>query len=175
MVREMLQSEAVKAALETMCESIHNDLGQGFVLIGIMTGGKYVAEYLHQLFQSRYGFSPSIGHIDITLYRDDLYTGLERPALGASHVDFAIEGKQVLLVDDVLFTGRTVVAAFQQLADLGRPKVLRLAVLIDRGHREFPITADYIGFHMKTSKKDKIELVVHDHCPDHIIHHIEAE
>lgn len=172
MVKTLFQGDSLIDQLNCLSDAIYQELGNDFALIGIVTGGAHLAEYMWRVFQERHGFRPELGFIDITLYRDDLYTGLERPALGASHIDFSIDGRVLVLVDDVLFTGRTVAAAMQEIADLGRPKLLRLTVLIDRGHREFPIQADHIGFSIPTGKRERIELCFEDGIPTSIQHHL---
>ena len=98
--------------------------------------------------------------MDITLYRDDLYTGLEKPALGVTELPFDMEGTGIVLVDDVLFTGRTVRAALDAFHDYGRPRWIRLAVLVDRGHRELPILADVVGRRIETSLSDKVRVEI---------------
>lgn len=130
-----------------------------FILIGIITGGAHLAERLAACIGAAEGKRPALGTIDITLYRDDLYTGLEKPSLGETRIPFELDGRVVVLVDDVLFTGRTVRAALDELMDYGRPASVQLAVLIDRGHRELPIAADYVGRTIQTGKRDRV--VVH--------------
>ena len=102
------------------------------------------------------GREPAQGSLDITLYRDDLSTVSHQPVVGASEIAVDINGKVVVLVDDVLYTGRTVRAAMDALIDFGRPRAIQLAVVIDRGHRELPIRADYVGKNVPTSKKEVI-------------------
>jgi pyrimidine operon attenuation protein/uracil phosphoribosyltransferase len=104
------------------------------------------------------GRSVPVGILDITLYRDDLSTLAHQPLVRSTEVPFPVEGKIVVLVDDVIYTGRTIRAALGALIDLGRPKVIQLAVLIDRGHRELPIRADYVGKNVPTSKKEEISV-----------------
>lgn len=149
-------TEACADLVSRLADEIFSDLGTDFALVGIVTGGSQCATLLRAQFLSKYHFSPDIGSIDITLYRDDLYTGIERPAMGVTHIPFAIDNRPLVLVDDVLFTGRTVRAALQEITDLGRPSLVRLAVVIDRGHRELPIQADYVGQTISTSKTDRI-------------------
>ena len=127
-------------------------------LVGIRRGGVPLARRLadHIAATER---APDLGAIDITLYRDDLYTGLEKPNFGATELPFQLDGTSVVLVDDVLFTGRTVQAALGVLRDYGRPKRVTLAVLVDRGHRELPIQADYVGRVVATQRTDKVEVI----------------
>ena len=154
---ELLVSlEDCSRLIATIGDNIVADLGTDFVLVGIVTGGAQCAKLMQSYILSKYGSSPSVGSIDITLYRDDLYTGLERPAMGVTHIPFAIDNRPVVLVDDVLFTGRTVRAALQEITDLGRPSLIRLAVLIDRGFRELPIQPDYVGQTVRFSQTDRI-------------------
>lgn len=124
-------------------------------LVGIRTGGVPLADRLRGHLK-RQGLAVLRGHLDITLYRDDLYTGLERPALGDTDLPFELTGCGVILVDDVLFTGRTIRAALGELHDFGRPAWVRLCVLVDRGHRELPIAADFVGLTLTTALRDKV-------------------
>jgi pyrimidine operon attenuation protein/uracil phosphoribosyltransferase len=126
------------------------------VVIGIRTRGQTLADRLSQLLSKR-GFDRlSRGVLDITLYRDDLSEIGPRPLVRPTQIDVDLTGRPVLLVDDVLFTGRTVRAALDALADLGRPKLIRLAVLVDRGGRELPIQADYVGLDVEDLPHDKV-------------------
>jgi pyrimidine operon attenuation protein/uracil phosphoribosyltransferase len=129
-----------------------------WALVGICTGGVPLADRLAAAVEARCGRRPLRGDVDITLYRDDLYTGLEKPVLGDTALDFPVRGTGIVLVDDVLFTGRTVRAAMDEVWDFGRPAFIRLAVLIDRGHRELPVAADYVGFRVDTSKSERVEV-----------------
>jgi len=131
-----------------------------YALVGIVTGGHPIAERLADRIEVSTGVRPQTGTVDITLYRDDLYTGLEKPVLGETVLPFTLTGQDIVLVDDVLFTGRTVRAALDVLNDYGRPRSVKLAVLIDRGHRELPIAADFVGRVMVTSKEDKVTVTV---------------
>lgn len=137
-----------------------------FDVVGIERGGAILAGRIVQLFNKRYGESPKIGRLDITLYRDDLYTGLEKISMGDTQVPFAIDDRIIVLIDDVLFTGRTVRAALQELADLGRPACVYLCVLVDRGHRELPIQADDVALRIETEKSDRVELALSESGSD---------
>ncbi len=127
-----------------------------YSLVGIVTGGRPIAERLADRIEGATGVRPQTGTVDITLYRDDLYTGLEKPVLGETRLPFKLTGQDIVLVDDVLFTGRTVRAALDVLNDYGRPRSVKLAVLVDRGHRELPIAADFAGRMVTTTKADKV-------------------
>jgi pyrimidine operon attenuation protein / uracil phosphoribosyltransferase len=120
-------------------------------LIGIRTGGIFLAQRLQKIIASIEGITVPLGILDITLYRDDLLTSNKKPRLEKTDIPFSLDGKKVILVDDVLFTGRTIRAAMDALIDFGRPKLIRLAVLIDRGHRELPIRADFVGKNLPSS------------------------
>jgi len=128
------------------------------VLVGIRSGGVYLAERLKEKIVQKTGIDLPAGVIDITLYRDDWTRLTQTPEVKKAEVHFSIEDKHVLLVDDVLFTGRTIRAALDALMELGRPRRIELAVLIDRGHRELPIHADYVGKVLETSRQDSINV-----------------
>ena len=126
------------------------------VLIGIRRRGVPIASRLAQRIVEFEGKNPSQGSLDITLYRDDLSTVSHQPVVGSTDIPVDINGKVVVLVDDVLYTGRTIRAAMDALIDFGRPRSIQLAVVIDRGHRELPIRADYVGKNVPTSRKEVI-------------------
>jgi pyrimidine operon attenuation protein/uracil phosphoribosyltransferase len=118
---------------------------------GSVRGGVYLAGRLRRKISEIEGREVPLGILDITLYRDDLQTTHRKPRLGKTDIPFSLDGKKVVLVDDVLFTGRTIRAAMDALIDFGRPKLIQLAVLIDRGHRELPIRADFVGKNLPSS------------------------
>ena len=120
-------------------------------LVGIRTGGVFLAERLKQKISRLEGIDIPLGILDITLYRDDLRLIDSKHVLGKTDIPFSLENMKVVLVDDVLFTGRTIRAAMDALIDFGRPKLIQLAVLIDRGHRELPIRADFVGKNLPSS------------------------
>jgi len=124
---------------------------EDLVLVGIRTGGVYLAERLQSKVSGTEGKTVPVGILDITLYRDDLSTSHRKPRLGKTDIPFSLDEKKVVLVDDVLFTGRTIRAAMDALIDFGRPRLIQLAVLIDRGHRELPIRADFVGKNLPSS------------------------
>jgi len=127
------------------------------VIIGIRTRGVFIARRLKKLIKDYEGIDVPFGVLDITLYRDD-FSELERHSVKKTEINFSITDKDVLLVDDVLFTGRTIRAAMDSLVDLGRPKTIQLMVFIDRGHRELPIRADYVGKFLPTSRREKVRV-----------------
>ena len=131
-------------------------------LVGIRTGGVHLAHRLARRLQDIEGAAIPIGELDITLYRDDLALRKEQPILRRTSVPFDISGKIVVLVDDVLFTGRTIRAAMDGLIDHGRPAEIQLAVLVDRGHRQLPIKATYIGKNIPTSREENIQVLLEE-------------
>lgn len=135
-----------------------NQGAQSIALVGIRTGGLHLAERLVSLVESIEGHKPPLGAVDITLYRDDVFVGLPRPQIGPTELPFRLAGVNIVLVDDVLFTGRTVRAALDALMDYGRPKQVQLAALVDRGMRELPIAADYVGLTVDTNANDSIRV-----------------
>ena len=127
-------------------------------LVGIRTGGLYLAERLQKLINEMEGTEPPLGAVDIALYRDDVFQGLPRPVIGPTELPFELSGVTVILIDDVLYTGRTVRAALDALMDYGRPRAVQLAVLVDRGLRELPIRPDYVGLTTETSPTDSVRV-----------------
>jgi len=142
-------------------EILEKNKGAGnIVVVGIRTRGEFLARRIVRLIEEVEGIKPPLGSLDITLYRDDLLGKLEQPRLQGTDILFDISGRDVVLVDDVLYTGRTIRAALDELIDLGRPRSIQLAVLIDRGHRQVPIRADYVGKNVPTSSDESIRVHV---------------
>jgi pyrimidine operon attenuation protein/uracil phosphoribosyltransferase len=135
-------------------------------LVGIRTGGVYLAHRLVRRIFNIEGAQVPIGELDITLYRDDLALRKNQPVLRTTSVPFDLADKVVVLVDDVLFTGRTIRAAMDGLMDLGRPGEIQLAVLVDRGHRQLPIKANYIGKNLPTSREEKVQVLLEENGED---------
>ncbi len=127
-------------------------------MVGIRTRGQYLARRIAAAILQMEGIAVPMGTLDITLYRDDLRGKLEQPRLNTTDILYDVAGKDIVLVDDVLFTGRTVRAALNALMDIGRPASIQLAVLIDRGHRELPIKADFVGKNVPTSLAEEIKV-----------------
>ena len=159
--KQIVQTEKdIEVSLNQICDQVlkRNPRLAGMVLVGIRTGGVFLAERLRQKLLQKKGIDLPTGVIDITLYRDDWTRLSETPEVKKAEIHFSIEDKHVLLVDDVLFTGRTIRAAIDALLDLGRPRRVELAVLVDRGHRELPIQADYVGKMLEASRQDSINV-----------------
>ncbi len=154
----ILDADGIDRALTRIAHEIleKNKGTKDLVLIGIRTGGAYLAAQLKQKIIAIEGDIP-LGTIDVTMYRDDLSS---RPnlAVGQTDVKFRLREQKVILVDDVLFTGRTIRAAMDAVMDLGRPENIQLAILVDRGHRELPIRPDYIGRNLPTARNEQIEV-----------------
>ncbi len=135
-----------------------NKGSKDIALVGIRTGGVFLSNRIYQKIQEIDSIQVPLGELDITLYRDDLGRKKEVPAIKKTSIPFELAGLNVVLVDDVLFTGRTIRAAMDGLIDFGRPKQIQLAVLIDRGHRELPIRADFVGKNLPTAKDEDVEV-----------------
>lgn len=159
---KLMDEDALRRALTRIAHEIveKNKGTENVVLIGIRRRGVPLAERLRRQIEEFEGTSLPLGILDITLYRDDLSTIDVQPVVHETDVPFSVQGKNVVLVDDVLFTGRTARAALDATMDLGRPKRIQLAVLVDRGHRELPIRADYVGKNVPTSRREIISVCV---------------
>lgn len=149
----VMDAEGIDRCLTRIASEIleKNKGSVDLALVGIRTGGVFLAERLRKKISRIEGRDIPFGILDITLYRDDLSSTRRKPRLGKTDIPFSLDGKKVVLVDDVLFTGRTIRAAMDALIDFGRPKLIQLAVLIDRGHRELPIRADFVGKNLPSS------------------------
>lgn len=154
----VLDEQAIRRALTRIAHQIieKNKGVEDCVLVGIRTRGIYLARRLAERINEIEGRSIAVGELDITLYRDDLTKKADNPLVKGSDIPIDITNKKVILVDDVLYTGRTVRAGMDAIMDIGRPAAIQLAVLADRGHRELPIRADYVGKNIPTSSTEKI-------------------
>ena len=162
----VLDDEALRRTLSRIAHEIiegNPDLGR-VALVGIQTRGVPLAQRLRRLVDERAGEAPELGSVDITFYRDDVQVRggdaprHPQPVVRSTALEFPLEGKTVVLVDDVLYTGRTIRAAIEALFDYGRPDRIQLAVLVDRGHRELPIRPDYVGKNLPTSRDERIQV-----------------
>lgn len=160
---EILDLTGINRALTRIAHEIleRNRGTDNLVLIGIRTGGDYLASELQKKIAEIEGVTVPLGTVDITMYRDDLGSR-SNLSVGKTDIPFRLDECQLVLVDDVLFTGRTIRAAMDALVDLGRPLSIQLAILIDRGHRELPIRPDYIGRNLPTSRNEQIEVEFND-------------
>lgn len=156
----IMDKEAIGRALTRLAhEIIEKNRGTSdLAIIGIRNRGAYLAERVAACIEKIEKSKVPVGILDITLYRDDLTTVAEQPVVHKTEIDFDITDKKVVLVDDVLYTGRTIRAALDALIDFGRPRYIQLAVLINRGHRELPIHPDYIGKNVPTSLKETVQV-----------------
>jgi pyrimidine operon attenuation protein/uracil phosphoribosyltransferase len=157
---QVMDEENIRRALYRLSHEIteHNSGTDDLILVGIRTRGVPLSNRLAQLIKEHEGVQVPVGTLDITFYRDDLSLISTQPVLHRTEIPEKLSGKRIILVDDVLYTGRTVRAALDALMDLGRPAAIQLAVLIDRGHRELPIRADYVGKNVPTSKKESVHV-----------------
>ncbi|HHW41510.1 MAG TPA: bifunctional pyr operon transcriptional regulator/uracil phosphoribosyltransferase PyrR [Syntrophomonadaceae bacterium] len=161
---QILDADGIRRALTRISHEIleRNAGTQDLVLIGIRRRGVPLAQRIAAKIKEIEGTSVPLGILDINLYRDDLSRLGYQPVLRKTEVPFSVTDKKVVLVDDVLYTGRTVRAALDAIMDLGRPKLIQLAVLIDRGHRELPIRADFVGKNVPTSRRETISVLLQE-------------
>lgn len=157
-----LDGAGVSRALTRIAHEIleHNRGAENVALVGVLTRGATLAKRLQQLIERIEGARVELGLMDINLYRDDAPTRLEQPVIQRTDILFDVLDKNIVLVDDVLYTGRTIRAAIEQLIDFGRPRSIQLAVLVDRGHRELPIRADYVGKNIPTNQSDRVNVLL---------------
>jgi len=158
----ILDKTGIDRALTRIAHEIlkKNKGSKDLVLVGIQRGGVHLAKRLAARIKVIEGVEPPVGSLDITMYRDDLSTRKSQPVPKATDISFDIQDKMMVLVDDVLFTGRTIRAALNSVMDYGRPRRIQLAVLVDRGHRELPIRADYVGKNLPTSAREQVEVML---------------
>ncbi len=157
--RVLLDEAGIAEAVSALANAVLARNGDApIALVGIRTGGAFLAERMRPLIAAASGVEPPMGAVDIALYRDDVFDGLPRPAIGRTDLLFPMRGVTIVLVDDVLFTGRTIRAALDALVDHGRPRAVQLAVLVDRGHRELPIQADYVGLRVDTTPNERVRV-----------------
>jgi len=155
---QIMDSRGLSRSIDRIAHEVveHNQGAKDMVIIGIRTRGAIIAERLALAIERIEKIALPVGAIDITFYRDDIQTRLDQPIVQKTDLMFSIDDKIVVLVDDVLYTGRTVRAALNELSDYGRPRCIQLAVLVDRGHRELPIRADYVGIELQTYREENV-------------------
>ncbi|MBO7675254.1 MAG: bifunctional pyr operon transcriptional regulator/uracil phosphoribosyltransferase PyrR [Atopobiaceae bacterium] len=159
----IMDGEAMRRAITRIAHEIleHNEGAQNLGIVGIVSRGVPLAEILSDEIRTIEGIKPPVGQLDISFYRDDIGRHIA-PVLHATNIPFNINNSNVVLVDDVLYTGRTVRSALDALMDLGRPRTVQLAVMVDRGHRELPIRADYVGKNVPSSHTEAIRVHLKD-------------
>jgi pyrimidine operon attenuation protein / uracil phosphoribosyltransferase len=159
--KTVLDREDVRRTLVRIAhEIVESTGGEGLAIVGIHRRGAVLAARVRDLAADLTGDEIPLGDVDISFYRDDLSMRQAHPVVHASHIDFPVDGVTVVLVDDVLYTGRTVRAAIDALFDYGRPRRVQLAVLADRGHRELPIRPDYVGKNLPTARAERVNVRV---------------
>ena len=167
MAHEIVDGSSMQRALTRITyEIIEQNKGvENLVFVGIKTRGIYLAKRLAKRLEQLEGVEIPVGSLDITLYRDDRHVADHRvePTVNSADIDVSIDDKHVILVDDVLYTGRTVRAALDALMDIGRPKRISLAVLVDRGHRELPIRPDFVGKNIPTANDETVHVAVEEY------------
>lgn len=158
-----MDSHEIDRALIRMAHQIleANKGAENLVLVGILTRGDHLAKKLQHYIKDIEGIELPLGALDISFYRDDFMTHFA-PEVHSTDIPFSIDGKTVILIDDVLYTGRTIRAALDALMDIGRPKAVELAVLVDRGHRELPIRADFVGKNVPSSSDESVRLFLEE-------------
>ncbi len=157
---KIVDEEGLNRTITRLAHEIleRNKGSRNIVLIGMRTRGEFIANRIKSKIKEIENFEPDFGVLDVTLYRDDFRTRLKQPEVSVTNITFDINEKDVILIDDVLYTGRTVRAALDALMDLGRPSTIQLCVLVDRGHRELPIKADFVGKNIPTSINEEIRV-----------------
>ena len=159
MPKIILDASGIQKALQTIADTLCARPHDGpFAVVGVRRGGEYLAQRLAKLIESRTQSKPPAGVVDITLYRDDGFGPHQWPTVGITKIPFELPQYTVILVDDVLFTGRTTRAALDAILDYGRPRAVRLAVLVDRGWRELPIQADAVGLTLSTAADQHVDV-----------------
>jgi pyrimidine operon attenuation protein / uracil phosphoribosyltransferase len=175
--RHIMDAAGMNRALSRLASQIvERNVGTAdLLLIGIRRRGVPLAERIADKIEQLEGTRPPTGQLDITLYRDDLSTVGPRPVVNRTDIPVDVTDSTIVLVDDVLYTGRTVRAAMDEIVDFGRPLKVELAVLIDRGHRELPIQADYVGKYLETSDKEIVKVMLKDYDEDEQVIVVEQE
>ncbi|HXU81866.1 MAG TPA: bifunctional pyr operon transcriptional regulator/uracil phosphoribosyltransferase PyrR [Polyangia bacterium] len=167
---ELLDATGVSRVVRRLAYEIVERNGQDLYVVGVRTGGAFLADRIVKVLASGGEHVPTLGAVDISLYRDDVFMGLPKPEIGPTDLPASIEGRTVVLVDDVLYTGRTIRAAMDVLADYGRPKAVQLAALVDRGRRELPIQPDFVGIRVQTTADQSVRVMLSERGePDRVV------
>jgi pyrimidine operon attenuation protein/uracil phosphoribosyltransferase len=157
---KIIDEDGLKRTITRLAHEIieRNKGTQNIVLVGMRTRGEFIAQRIHKKIKEIDGAELNLGVLDITLYRDDFRMRLKQPEVSTTNITFDITEKDVILIDDVLYTGRTARAALGALMDMGRPSTIQFCVLVDRGHRELPIKADFVGKNIPTSINEEVKV-----------------
>jgi pyrimidine operon attenuation protein/uracil phosphoribosyltransferase len=174
---QIIDAEGLDRILTRMAHEIleKNKGSHNLVLMGMRTRGEFLAKRIAKKIKQIDNVDLPFGVLDVTLYRDDFRTRLKQPEVSVSNITFDINEKDIILVDDVLFTGRTVRSALNAVMDMGRPSSIQLCILIDRGHRELPIRADYVGKNIPTSQDEEIKVKMKEHDGEDAIYIAKSE
>ena len=167
-------SKAILRLTHEIAENSNNEL-KSLAIIGIRTRGESIAKRIVDNIKKIYDKKVLFGTLDVTFYRDDFRTNLGSPQVGPSDINFDVNNKNIILIDDVLYTGRTIRAAMDELFSFGRPSKIKLGVLIDRGHRELPLKADFIGKNYPTSSNEHVHVLLEEHDGKDEINIVEYE
>jgi len=157
---KIIDDEGIRRTITRLAHEIleRNKGSKNIILIGMRTRGEFIAERIKEKISEIEKSVPQYGVLDVTLYRDDFRTRLKQPEVSVTNITFDVNERDVVLIDDVLYTGRTVRAALDALMDLGRPNTIQLCVFVDRGHRELPIKADFVGKNIPTSINEEVRV-----------------
>ncbi len=164
-IRETIPATKIQDAIKSMAHYVSEKIAnrnEEVALVGVQTRGVVIANRVAEILRQEKNIEVSVGAIDITLYRDDVATSGIQSIVGETHLDFGVDDKKIFLIDDVLFTGRTVRAALDELMDFGRPKSVSLIVLVDRGHRELPIETEFAPIKMATKKSEAVNILLNE-------------
>jgi pyrimidine operon attenuation protein/uracil phosphoribosyltransferase len=174
---KIVDSEGIERIITRMAHEIleQNKGSKNIALMGMRTRGEFLAKRIWEKMKEIENIQLPLGIMDITLYRDDFRTRLKQPEVSVSNITFDITEKDIILVDDVLFTGRTVRSALNAIMDFGRPGSIQLCVLVDRGHRELPIRADYVGKNIPTSTNEEVKVKMKEIDGEDAIYLVETE
>ncbi len=167
----LLNSDEITLAVDRLSLQVleHNQKSEDLCIIGIHTCGVYLARRIRRFIEKKSSYLPLYGSLDINLYRDDWSLISQNPVVKTTDISFSLDGKDVILVDDVLFTGRTIRAAMEALMDYGRPKTIQLAILVDRGGRELPIQADYVGTTTTVRSHEHIQVMFQENTGQDLV------
>jgi pyrimidine operon attenuation protein/uracil phosphoribosyltransferase len=174
---KIIDSEGLNRTVTRLAHEVieRNSGTSNVVIIGMKTRGDFLAQRIHKKIKEIDSSELPLGSLDVTLYRDDFRTRLKQPEIGVTSITFDINEKDILLVDDVLYTGRTARAALDALMDLGRPNTIQLCVLVDRGHRELPIKADFVGKNIPTSINEEVKVKMNEVDEEDAVYLIEVK